>query len=309
MRPGSQFLMFIAMTLTFMGIGAVTAMGVGMIVFGIPLEELPAVLSNPTPEYANALMWMNNTSQLFTFVLPVLFFLLLFGGKNIHSLLLNRGGILVVMSPLLMFFANGLIDISAKINQALIPENSWLERAFKPTEEIAERMTSMMLNSDSSLSLFVAILSMAIIPAFCEEVAFRGVVQPLLAKITKNIHAAIWITAAIFSLIHVQFYGFLPRMLMGALLGYMVVWSGSLWSSILAHFVNNALAIVLYKQFGSLETPDEAMMNQWYSYLFSGILFVTILIYFLRNSKWPWLSFAYLGITEKMSQGHDNEAT
>lgn len=303
--PGVQFLLFMALTLTSMGIGSVTAMGIGVAVYSIPLEQLPVVLAHPTPEYAEVLMWMNNVTQVFTFLLPVIFFFLLFGGKSVNHLLLKKGGVLVLLAPVLMFFANGIIDISAKINKALIPENSMLERAFKPTEEIAERITKLMLDVDTTVPMWVTFLSIAIIPALFEELSFRGVVQPLLAKITGNVHIAIWITAALFSLIHVQFYGFLPRMLMGALLGYLVIWSGSLWASILAHFVNNALAIVLYRQFGSLETPVDATMNQWYSYLFSAVLFTFLMVYFIRNSKWPRLSFAYLGIAEKISLGHE----
>ncbi len=285
-----------ALLLTMMGIGSVTAMGVAMFVYNIPLEQLPVVLSNPTPAYAGALLWMNNVSQIFTFLLPVLAFFVVFGGKNVHGLLLRRGGILLILAPVLMFLANGIFDLSAKINLWLIPENSWMERVFKPTEDLAERLTTIMLSPESGLSMFVVFLSIAVIPAFCEELTFRGIVQPLLAKMTKNIHVAVWLTAALFSLIHVQFYGFLPRMLMGALLGYLVIWSGSLWASILAHFIHNALAVMLYRQYGSLETPDDAAMNQWYSYIFSGILFLILLFYFIRNSKWPWLSFEYLGV-------------
>ncbi len=266
---------------------------------------MPVVLANPTAQYAEALLWMNNVTQVFTFLFPVLVFFFLFGGKNVNQLLLKKGGALVLLAPVLMFFANGIIDISAKINKALIPDNSILERAFKPTEEMAERITKLMLDVDTPVPMWVTFLSIAIIPALFEELSFRGVFLPLLAKMTGNVHVAIWITAALFSLIHVQFYGFLPRMLMGALLGYLVIWSGSLWASILAHFANNALAIVLYRQFGSLETPEGATMNQWYSYLVSAVLFTFLVVYFIRNSKWPWMSFAYLGITEKINQGHE----
>ena len=62
-------------------------------------------------------------------------------------------------------------------------------------------------------------------------------------KIT--IHIAIWITAFIFSAVHMQFYGFVPRMLLGALFGYMFVWTGSLWVPVLMHFVNNGIAVVV----------------------------------------------------------------
>ena len=95
---------------------------------------------------------------------------------------------------------------------------------------------------------------MALLPAVAEELTFRGVLQRLIQTQTneainregKRVHLAIWCTAILFSAIHMQFYGFLPRMLMGALFGYALVWTGSLWIPILMHFTNNAMAVILY---------------------------------------------------------------
>jgi membrane protease YdiL (CAAX protease family) len=96
---------------------------------------------------------------------------------------------------------------------------------------------------------------MALLPAVAEELTFRGVLQRLFSPkrhasndlVNQSTpHVAIWCTAIIFSAIHMQFYGFVPRMLMGALFGYMLVWTGSLWIPILMHFTNNAMAVLLY---------------------------------------------------------------
>ena len=87
---------------------------------------------------------------------------------------------------------------------------------------------------------------MAILPAVAEELTFRGVLMNLLEAKGKRVYLAIWVTAIIFSAIHMQFYGFVPRMLMGALFGYMLVWTGSLWIPILMHLTNNAMAVLLY---------------------------------------------------------------
>jgi hypothetical protein len=142
-------------------------------------------------------------------------------------------------------------------------------------------------------------LSIAIIPAICEELLFRGVLMPLLGKMTRNIHIAIWITAALFSLIHMQFYGFLPRLLMGAVLGYLVIWSGSLWTAILAHFVNNATAFILFQLYGTLETPDNSVISSMAFYIIASILFIALILWSRMRSKWPWMSFEYLGVSEK----------
>ena len=102
--------------------------------------------------------------------------------------------------------------------------------------------------------LIINILLMAVLPAISEELTFRGVLinlfkvkgEKLEVKGESVPHLAIWCSAILFSAIHLQFYGFVPRMLMGALFGYMLVWTGSLWTPILMHFTNNAMAVILY---------------------------------------------------------------
>lgn len=293
-----QLILFMALTLTCIGFGTIVAMGIGTSVFGIPLEDLPLVLSQPESTYAHALIWMNNITQLVGFAMPVLLFFLLFGGASIHNLSLKNPGIYIVIAPLLIITAAPIIDLSAVVNGLLIPENSWLERTFKPTEELAQQMTRMFLDPASGVPVAIAFLSIAIIPALCEELVFRGVMMPLLAKMTRNIHAAVWITAILFSLIHVQFYGFLPRMIMGALLGYFVVWSGSLWSSILAHFINNATAFFMFQYFGTLETPENSVFSHWAFYCLASLTFVALVFVARKKSNWPWNSFIYLGIPD-----------
>jgi membrane protease YdiL (CAAX protease family) len=296
LRPGTQLVLFVTLMLTMMGMGSVTAGLLGMFYFDIPLEQLPAILSEPSAEYAKALMWMNNVSQIFSFGLPVLFFFLLFGGDRINGLMLNKGNALMWFAPLVVVFSGVIIDLSSKLNKALIPEGSWLEEQVKPSEDLMEKMTHIFLGAGDHASLILAFFSIAVIPAILEEFTFRGVLQPLFAKITKNIHVAIWLSAAVFSLIHFQFYGFLPRMLLGALLGYLVVWTGTIWSSVIAHFCNNSLAFVIYRFYGSVETPEDSTMNQWYSYLVGGLIFLMLLAYMVKNSRWPWLSFEYLDV-------------
>ena len=294
-----QFILFCALTLTCIGLGTIVAMGMGATVFAIPLEELPGVLANPETDHARALIWMNNITQIIGFAMPVAIYLLLFGSSNVHGLMLRKGSVFLLLAPLLILSATPIIDLSAMVNQWLIPAGSSLEAAFKPAEELAKRMTIMFLDPQSGISMGVVFLSIAVIPALCEELVFRGVLMPLLAKMTRNIHLAIWITAALFSLIHMQFYGFLPRMLMGGLLGYLVIWSGSLWTAIAAHFVNNATAFILFQWYGTLETPENSLLSSVPFYLIATSLFVGLIFWSRKISKWPWMSFEYLSVSEK----------
>ena len=120
-----------------------------------------------------------------------------------------------------------------------------LEEYLKSLEEAAQAATEKMLKADHLGGLLFNLLIIALIPAVGEELTFRGVLQQGLSR-RMNPHVAIILAAAIFSFIHFQFYGFLPRMFLGILLGYMFYVSGSLWTSILMHFVNNGTAVVLY---------------------------------------------------------------
>ena len=128
-----------------------------------------------------------------------------------------------------------------------------LEQWMKTSEESAKVLTEQFMQATTFDGLIINILLMALLPAVAEELTFRGVLMNLFevrgerrkAK-GARVHMAIWCTAILFSAIHMQFYGFVPRMLMGALFGYMLVWTGSLWIPILMHFTNNAAAVLLY---------------------------------------------------------------
>ena len=119
-----------------------------------------------------------------------------------------------------------------------------LEAMLKQMEEAAGDLTERMLQVDTFGGLLVNLLVIALIPAIGEELTFRGMLQQSLTKRVKNVHVAVLLSAFIFSFIHFQFYGFLPRMFLGMILGYMFYYSGSLWTGILMHFVNNGTAVV-----------------------------------------------------------------
>lgn len=125
-----------------------------------------------------------------------------------------------------------------------------LEAIMQQQEEAAAALTESFLRTRTAGGLIINIALMALLPALSEELTFRGLlVAPFLAqsKITnQKSHIAIWAAAIIFSAIHFQFYGFIPRMLLGALFGYVLLWTGSLWIPMLMHFTNNCVAVFLY---------------------------------------------------------------
>lgn len=111
-------------------------------------------------------------------------------------------------------------------------------------EQLAEEQTKDLLSTTALFPVFMNILTIGIFTGIGEEFFFRGALQRGLAWCGVNHHAAIWIAAFIFSVVHFQFYGFIPRMLLGAFFGYLYWWSGSIWVNSFAHALNNSLVIV-----------------------------------------------------------------
>ena len=158
----------------------------------------------------------------------------------------------VLLIAILATVASGpLLMASYELNGLLIPEGGLLERLFKPLEEMIEAMTAF-LASGEGVKRIVILLSVAGLPAIFEELSFRGVLQPLLIRATGSAFWGIALTAIVFSAIHFQFYGFLPRVLLGALFGWLAHRTGSLIPGMAAHFANNALAAATLWVTGSM---------------------------------------------------------
>jgi membrane protease YdiL (CAAX protease family) len=113
------------------------------------------------------------------------------------------------------------------------------------TEEATNQAMKTLLQMDSFGILLYNVFLIAVLAAVGEELLFRGLLLRLLFDKTRNVHAAVWISSVIFSAIHLQFYGFFPRMLLGAYFGYLLWCSKSIWLPILAHFIYNATAVIL----------------------------------------------------------------
>jgi hypothetical protein len=178
---------------------------------------------------------------------------------------------LLLIGVVLMFISLPVTNQLTRWNEAMSFGGVFekLEEYLKMLEETAAATTEKMLNVDTIGGLLLNLLVIALIPAVGEELTFRGVLQQGLMRRVKSPHVAILLSAAIFSFIHFQFYGFLPRMFLGILLGYMFYITGSLWTSIAMHFVNNGTAVVLYylNNKGIIDIDPEHFGEMQYSWL------------------------------------------
>ena len=228
----------------------------------ILLFTMPAMISVvafPQPLSVTSLKWIQFLQTTSIFLLPPLCMAYLWSERPLEWLRVKGERLKVkgegIWAVVLMLVALPAINLLGYLNQQMTLPTFLepLEQWMKTSEENAKVLTEQFLNVTTFSGLIINLLLMALLPAVAEELTFRGVLMNLfevkgerLKVKGKRTHLAIWCSAILFSAIHLQFYGFVPRMLMGALFGYILVWTGSLWIPILMHFTNNAMAVLLY---------------------------------------------------------------
>jgi uncharacterized protein len=150
-------------------------------------------------------------------------------------------------------------------------------------QRTADKQIIDFLQAGSALGVLVNLFVIALLPAICEEACFRGALQPIMIRSTRSPWAGILITAFIFSACHLQFQGFLPRMALGILLGAIYWYSGSLWVSIAAHFVTNAVQVLVVACY-----PKYAAEDPFVPLIFalgSLVLVIALLVAMKRQSE------------------------
>ena len=212
------------------------------------------------PLSINALKWVQFIQSTAMFLLPPLCMAYLWSKQPLDWLKVKGERLKVkgesLWAVMLMLVTLPAINLLGHLNQQMtLPAFlEPLEQWMKTSEDSAKVLTEQFLNVTTFSGLIINLLLMALLPAVAEELTFRGVLMNLFRVKGKRLkvkgegvpHLAIWCSAILFSAIHMQFYGFVPRMLMGALFGYMLVWTSNLWVPILMHFTNNAMAVLLY---------------------------------------------------------------
>lgn len=214
---------------------------ISQFVLGIPLLSQPSLLDDLTqPEMLPVLRIMQVLQAIGFLILPSAFLIYLRKDNIFITPTRQR----FMLSIVLVMVATPLINFLADWN-AHLPIPGGFGDWIVTKEDNVAALTERFLRMPTLTHLISNIFMIAVLPAVAEELLFRGIVQRLLTNWNCNAHLAVWAAAILFSAIHVQFLGFVPRVLMGAGLGYLFLWSGNLWYPIIAHFSNNALAVVL----------------------------------------------------------------
>jgi len=180
------------------------------------------------------------------YIIPVFLFARFCDPKPTQYLgLTSAKSLYIILGVIALIVALPFVDWTGTINSALIPETTTIGKWMKASEESTAKQIGFMLKRNSVQDLFLNLVLVAVFAGVGEELFFRGVLQRLFIKLFKSPWAGILVTAFIFSAIHLQFYGFIPRFILGVLLGLLYWYSGSLWPAIIAHFVYDAFAVVM----------------------------------------------------------------
>lgn len=273
--------------------------------FLLSIPAMGSIVLFPQPLTIISLKWIQLIQTSSLLLLPPLIMAYLWSPEPIRWLCLENKngneekgigkwllaiGIMIAALPAInmLSYWNQQMDLPA----FLAPMEAWM----KTKEETAKILTEQFMSVNTVGGLVANLLLMAALPALAEELTFRGVLQRLFQarderredKGQRIPHMAIWCTAILFSAIHLQFYGFVPRMLMGALFGYALAWSGTLWLPILMHLTNNAMAVLIsyvsIKAGWDMETVDSIGTNDTLWLGIVSLLITCIGIYAFRRS-------------------------
>lgn len=236
---------------TFSLLSFVIAILAGIPFFHLSAVEINQILLDGIPaRNIDFLKYLQVVQSIGTFLVPAVFLAWLFSG-NFHGYLKINNPVrifslsLVVLS---LLFAIPVINFTGYLNSLFsLPDSmSGIENKIRDMEQEASELMKSFMDVPTTGGYLINLMVIAVLPAICEELLFRGVFQRIFIEWTRNRHIGIIIAAILFSFFHLQFLGFIPRFLLGVYFGYLLLWSNTLWLPIAAHFVNNAFAVTYY---------------------------------------------------------------
>ncbi len=192
---------------------------------------------------------MLTMQDILAFILPAVVTMAIIYRRPFHVMGLDRAPSWLAIAIVIVFYVVSLPAMNwlVEMNKAMsLP--SWMagiEQAMRAAEDSAAEVTQEMLNINSVGQLILCVLVVGVMAGLSEEMLFRGALLRTMQDSRLGNHAVVWITAFLFSALHMQFYGFVPRMLLGVWLGYLFVWTGSLWVPIIAHTLNNSTVVLM----------------------------------------------------------------
>jgi membrane protease YdiL (CAAX protease family) len=262
----------------------------GSLVFGASMSEMLAAPGvNAGSREESILKYLQVAQQISMFIIPaiILSVSLRRGNESFLGISKLPDSIPIVLVVLLAFLLIPVTSFTGILNSRLVlPE--WMagfEDWMQTKEDLASGLTGLLIKSSGMGELFINIVIVAVIPSIAEEMMFRGILQQIFIKLFRSGHFGIWVTAILFSAIHLQFFGFLPRLILGLSFGYLYFWSRNLWIPVIAHLINNAVPVIISYFIGWKELNEKTSDisgSQIMLPLFGAVLSIVVL-YLLRN--------------------------
>jgi uncharacterized protein len=277
-----QFLLLIGLVGVGMIIGSLVMAGLGASMLDVPFLKVPDAMNKP--ENANISRLLNTVATLLAFFIPAVVFAKIVNRRpplNYLGFNLKLTGKQVVLVILITFAGMILSGALGMLNQDIPLSEEWLKKAKELEQTYKDVMLNMAYMKNTG-DFILAILVMALAPAIFEEVLFRGAFQQIFIQWTKNAWVGIIITSILFSAIHFSYFGFLPRIALGMILGLIFYYTNNLWLSILQHFLNNAFIVaqlyIVQSQGKSVEEAMDETMPVWW-----GLIGLALLILLFKQ--------------------------
>ena len=215
-----------------------------MMLLGVIITSLLLLLVPDSNLFA-----MLTLQDILAFILPAIVTMAVLYRRPLHAMCLDKAPSLSAIAIVIVFYIISLPAMNwlVELNKAMsLP--SWMagiEQAMRASEDSAAEITREILDINSVWQFIVCVFVVGVMAGLSEEMLFRGAMLRTMQDSRLGKHAVVWITAILFSALHLQFYGFVPRMLLGVWLGYLLVWTGSLWVPIIAHALNNSTVVLM----------------------------------------------------------------
>ena len=289
-RPIMQFFLLIAVTLFSAGLLGALGLLACETFYGADWEVIQSYLNDPMmPGAVGVLKVLQLFNTLGIFLIPAMIFSQLLSPQPETFLRLNRTFSWAIAAAIVVLFIafTPITDLLAWLNDSIhLPSFlSGFETEMRQSSDDMQSLMGTFLSMENFGQFLFNIFLMAVLPALGEEFFFRGVIQRLLISRTGLVHLSVWVTAFAFAIMHQQFFGIIPLVILGALLGYLKEWTGSVWASILAHFVNNA-SIIVVMYFSNYNMSDmESLSTPNWMYVIPAILVCGGLIFYLYKNR------------------------
>jgi membrane protease YdiL (CAAX protease family) len=264
----------------FLGLGLVAL--IFKFIIGIDLQEIGPIIEQDIPdqEKQHYLLLVQSLAPLIQFILLPVVYIFFYQKTLINDVFTfktSKPATFFILSLMLYFTFLPVLEYLIKWNQSwqLPAAFAEVERSMIAMENQAKELTELLIKYDSNWGFLKVLIVVAVLPAIGEELFFRGLLQNELKYFFKNIHVAVWVSAFVFSFIHFQFFGFIPRMVLGLMFGYAYVWSGNILVPIGLHFLNNAATLILMNTFREKYEQMESGLVESVSIL--SVVFFTVL--------------------------------